>query len=84
MTVGDVTEVAGALAGCLGIVAAAAVLAATRRALAALAVLLDFLTAAGLLHLAADPSYMRALSAGIVLGIRHLISWSLQTGGRLR
>jgi hypothetical protein len=49
--------------------------------MAALAVLLDLLTAAGLLHLAADPSYLRALSAGIVLGIRHLISWSLMTGG---
>jgi len=82
VTLGDVVEIAGAVVACLGIAAAAAVFAASRRPMAALAVLLDLLTAAGLLHLAADPSYLRALSAGIVLAIRHLITWSLMTGGR--
>ncbi|MDG4825868.1 hypothetical protein O7635_28815 [Asanoa sp. WMMD1127] len=76
------TDAAGAVVGAMGIVAAAATLANGRRPLAALAVLLDFLTAAGLLHLAADPSYLRALSAGIVLVIRHLVTWTLQTGSR--
>jgi uncharacterized membrane protein len=79
MTFGVVVEAASGLASGMGVVAAAAVLAATRRPLAALAVLVDFLMAAGLLHLAADPTYLRALSAGVVLLIRHLITWSLQT-----
>jgi hypothetical protein len=81
MSVGELADAAGAVVAAMGIGAAAATLAATRRPLAGLAVLLDFLTAAGLLHLAADPSYLRALSAGILLAIRHLISWSLRTGG---
>ncbi|SNS68517.1 hypothetical protein SAMN05421812_101403 [Asanoa hainanensis] len=80
MSLGEVTEAASAVAVAMGIVVAAASLAATRKPMAALAVLLDFLTVAGLLHLAADPTYLRALSAGIVLAVRHLITWSLQTG----
>ncbi|GIF73963.1 hypothetical protein [Asanoa siamensis] len=79
---GEITEAASAVVVAMGIVVGAATLAATRRPMAALAVLLDFLAAAGLLHLAADPTYLRALSAAIVLGIRHLITWSLQTGSR--
>lgn len=82
MSLGEVTDAASAVVGAMGIVASAAALAATRRPLAALAVLLDFLMAAGLLHLAADPTYLRALSAGIVLAVRHLISWSLMTDSR--
>ncbi|MEV4534183.1 hypothetical protein AB0J82_10165 [Asanoa sp. NPDC049518] len=82
MSLGEVTEAASAVAVAMGIGVAAAVLAANRTPMAALAVLLDFLTVAGILHLAADPTYLRALSAGIVLGVRHLITWSLQTGSR--
>ena len=78
----EVTEAASAVAVAMGLVAAGVTFAATGRPLAALGVLLDFLIAAGLLHLAANPSYLRALSAGIVLAIRHLITWSLQTGSR--
>ena len=81
MSAGDLSEAGSAVLVAMGIVAGAAALATTRHPLAALAVLLDFLTAAGLLHLAADPTYLRALSAGIVLAVRHLITWSLRTGG---
>ncbi|GIF62652.1 hypothetical protein Ais01nite_06870 [Asanoa ishikariensis] len=82
MSLGEVTEAASAVAVAMGIIVAAATLAATRMPLAALAVLLDFLMVAGVLHLAADPTYLRAASAGIVLAVRHLITWSLQTGSR--
>ncbi|GAA1882580.1 hypothetical protein [Asanoa iriomotensis] len=80
MSLGELTDAASAVVVAMGIVAGAATLVSTRRPLAALAVLLDFLTAASLLHLAANPSYLKALSAGIVLAIRHAISWTLQTG----
>ncbi|MEV4621548.1 hypothetical protein AB0J74_22915 [Asanoa sp. NPDC049573] len=83
MSFGDVVELGSTLAVGMGVVVTAAVLAATRRPLAALAALLDFLVAAGLLHLAADPTYLRALSAGIVLAIRHLISWTLRTDSQV-
>jgi hypothetical protein len=59
------------------LVAAAAALLATRRREVSLAILLDLLTCAGLLHLAAGPTYTRAATAAIVLGIRRLITWTL-------
>lgn len=61
----------------MAVVSATATLAATRRRMIALAVLLDMLTAASLLRLAVDPDFVRAATAATVLAIRHLISWSL-------
>jgi hypothetical protein len=78
--IANLIDLASAGVVVLAVLSAGAALAATRRRGVALAVLLDLLTAAGLLHLAADPSYMRAASAGVVLVIRRLITWSLANG----
>jgi uncharacterized membrane protein len=64
----------------LGIIAATATLGSTRRLARALPVLLDLLTAAGLLHLTTAPSYQRAATAAAILVIRHLLSWGLAEG----
>lgn len=56
-----------------GLVAAAVVLAAAGRLLPALAVLLDFLTAAGLLRLAGDPSWSTIAAAAAVITVRKLV-----------
>jgi hypothetical protein len=82
MTVSNLIDLISTCVVVLAIIASAAVLLATRRVDVALAVLLDLLTGAGLLHLAADPSYMRAVSAAIVLAIRRLVTWSLAGGGK--
>lgn len=84
MTLGSLIDLLSAIVVLLALVSATAALLATRRMMVGLAVLLDLLTAAGLLHLAADPTYMRALSAATVLAIRHLVSWSLSNSGRAR
>jgi len=55
---------------------------ASRRLAVALAVLLDLLTAAGLLHLAASPTFRSAAFAGIVLAVRHVVGWGLRGGCR--
>jgi hypothetical protein len=46
----------------------------------ALGVLLDFLLAAGLLRLAAEPGWTSLLSTALVVGVRHLISAGLAAG----
>jgi len=60
-----------------GLVAAAVALAVTRRAMPAMALLLDFLTAAALLRLAAPPSWRALGAATLVIVIRQLASHAL-------
>ena len=62
----------------------AVVLASTHRWAAALAVFLDLLTAAGLLRLAGEPSYRRALTAALLLLIRRVVGLGLRQGARAR
>lgn len=64
----------------LGLVASAVVLVRTALLLPALAVLMEMLTAAGLLRLAAAPTYSRALGAGGVLLTRRLVVLGLTAG----
>ena len=61
-----------------GILAAAVALLVTRRPRAALPVLLDLLTAAGLLRLAGTPHWGQLASAAAVVALRHLILLGLQ------
>ena len=62
------------------LVSAGVVLVSTRRPAAALPVLLDLLTAAGLLRLAAEPSWQRIVSAAAVVALRHLVVHGLRAG----
>lgn len=68
-----VLDAAALLVTAAGLGAAAVVLASTRQPRAALPVLLDLLTGAGLLGLAADPGWRRLLSAAAIIALRHLI-----------
>ncbi|MER7309904.1 DUF1622 domain-containing protein [Streptomyces griseoluteus] len=61
----------------LGLVAAAAAWRLTHSVRAALAVLLDFLTAAGLLRLAGEPSWDSTIVAAAVIALRKLLGASL-------
>ena len=63
-----------------GLVVAAAVLAATRRPLFALKVLLDFLLAAGLLRLTGDPGWATVLTAAAIVAVRRLLGVGLRAG----
>jgi hypothetical protein len=67
--------VAALVAGLLALVA-------TRRPAAALPVLLDLLTAAGLLRLVGEPSWPALATAAAILVLRRLIGLGLRTGGR--
>ena len=60
-----------------GLVVAAVALARTRRVALALALLLDFFTAASLLRLAAPPSWAALGAAVLIIAIRQLASRSL-------
>jgi hypothetical protein len=80
VTVHGLIDLASALVVALAVLAATAVLVTGRRTALALPVLLDLLTAAGLLHLAGDPGYRRAASAAAILVVRRLLSWSLTRG----
>jgi len=53
---------------------------ATRQWMLGLAVFLDLLLAAGLLHLATDPNLKRSLAVAAVVAVRHLVTWSLTHG----
>jgi uncharacterized membrane protein len=79
----------GALPGVLALVVSAmalvagvVALAATRRPALALGVLLDLLLAAGLLRLAAEPTWSSLATAAAVVALRRLIGAGLRTGGR--
>lgn len=60
------------------LVAAAVVLTATRRPTSALPVLLEFLTAAGLIRLAAEPTWTSLLMAAALVALRGLIAVGLR------
>jgi uncharacterized membrane protein len=60
-----------------GLIAAAVALARTRRARLALALLLDFFTAAALLRLAAPPTWPALGAAALIIVIRQLASHAL-------
>jgi hypothetical protein len=60
-----------------GLVVAAVAVARTRRARLALALLLDFFTAAALLRLAAPPTWPALGAAALTIAIRQLASRSL-------
>ncbi|PJE98052.1 hypothetical protein CUT44_02080 [Streptomyces carminius] len=61
-----------------GLVSAAVVLVAARRLMPALAVLLDFLIAAGLLRLAGDPAWDTVAAAAAVVAVRKLVTAGLR------
>jgi hypothetical protein len=60
-----------------GLIVAAVALARTRRARLALALLLDFFTAAALLRLSAPPSWRALGAAALTIAIRQLASHAL-------
>jgi hypothetical protein len=66
----------------LALVAGAVALAATRRPALALGVFLDLLLAAGLLRLAAEPTWTALATAAAVVGLRRLIGVGLRAGSR--
>ncbi len=82
MTLGTIIDLTSAIVVLLAIIAGGAVLAATRRPVDSLMVLLDLLMAAGLIHLAAGPTLPRVATAASVLAIRRLVSWSLSSRTR--
>ena len=82
MTLTHLTDLLSAVAVGMALISGAATLASTGQAAISLAVLLDLLMAAGLLHLAANPTIIRAASAAIVLVVRQLVSWSLSERGQ--
>ncbi|MTE22011.1 hypothetical protein F0L17_23435 [Streptomyces sp. TRM43335] len=64
----------------LGLTAALVAFAAAGRLRTAMAVLLDFLTAAGLLRLAGDPNWDTIAAAAAVIAIRKLVAAGLYAG----
>lgn len=63
-----------------GLVGAAAVLARSRDGRLAVRVLLEFLTAAGLLRLAGDPGWAQIGAAAAVVALRRLLALGLRGG----
>jgi len=91
MTLAGLLDTASLLVVAAGVGAGALVLVRTRALLPALASLLELLTAAGLLRLAATPTYDRAAAAAGVLVVRRLATLGLRgdlpgagVAGRLR
>jgi hypothetical protein len=68
--------------GALALVAGVVALVATRRPALALGVFLDLLLAAGLLRLAAEPTWTSVGTAAAVVLLRRLIGAGLRAGGR--
>jgi hypothetical protein len=80
-----VTDTAALFVTAAGLLAAAVALAKTRRLPLAVALLLDFLTAAALLRLAVSPPSWPAIgTAALVIGIRQLASRALAAGRAVR
>ncbi|MFD1831369.1 hypothetical protein ACFSJS_17130 [Streptomyces desertarenae] len=71
-------EAAALAAAAFGLVAAAVVLVSVRRLMPALAVLLDFLIAAGLLRLAGGPGWDAIATAAAVVAVRKLVTAGLR------
>lgn len=78
MTWVDVVDGASLIVTALGVVVGGVVLARTERLGPSLAALLEMLTAAGLLRLAAAPTLTRALTAVAVLLVRRLATAGLR------
>jgi len=74
----SLVDAASLIVTALGIVVGGVVLVRTERLLPALAALLEMLTGAGLLRLAASPTLTRALTAGSVLLVRRLATAGLR------
>ncbi|MFJ8665475.1 hypothetical protein [Streptomyces sp. NPDC093600] len=70
-------QTAAVLITAAGLVSAAAAYRLTRTARQALAVLLDFLTAAGLIRLAGEPSWNSILLAASIIALRKLLGAGL-------
>ena len=62
----------------LGVLSALAVLARTHDVRLGVGVLLEFLLAAGLLRLSADPTWAALLTAAVVVGLRRLLGAGLR------
>jgi hypothetical protein len=75
--IATVSRDAALIVAAAGLIVAAVALARTRRARLALALLLDFFTAASLLRLAAPPSWQAIGAAALTLAIRQLASHAL-------
>jgi hypothetical protein len=73
-----ITRDAALLVTAAGLIVAAVALVRTRRAVLALALALDFFTAAALLHLAAPPTWPALGAAALTIAIRQLASRSLR------
>ena len=69
----DLLRDAALLCTVLGLACSGAVLVRTRDARLGLAVLLDFLLAAGLLRLSGDPQWRTLVTAAVVVAVRRLV-----------
>ena len=78
-TIAAVTATAALLVATAALVAAGTAFARTRSLSQALPVLLDLLTAAGLLRLAATPSWNVLAVTAIVIGLRRLVTAGIRT-----
>jgi len=81
--VSGVLQTAALLCTVGGLISAALALAATRRPLAALRVLLDLLLAAGLLRLTGDPDLRALTTLAAVVLLRQLVSAGLRQDHRI-
>ncbi|MEX5719868.1 hypothetical protein [Geodermatophilus maliterrae] len=81
-SLGPVPGLLALVVSALALVAGAVTLAATRRPALALGVLLDLLLAAGLLRLAAEPTWTSLATTAAVVLLRRLIGAGLRAGGR--
>jgi uncharacterized membrane protein len=80
----ELLELAALLVTGAALTVAAVVLVTTRRPAIALPVLLEFLTAAGLIRLAAQPTWTRLFVAAGVVALRRLVVVGLEPAGRGR
>jgi uncharacterized membrane protein len=71
-------QAGAALCAALGMVSALAVLARSRNLRLGVRVLLEFLLAAGLLRLAAEPGWRQLVTAALTVLVRRLLSYDLR------
>ncbi len=79
-----VSRDAALIVAAAGLIVATVALVRTRRAPLALALLLDFFTAAALLHLAGPPTWSALGAAALTIAIRQLASHALTGAGGAR
>lgn len=70
---------AAAVCTVLGLLSAAAVLTRARSVRLSVQVLIDFLVAAGLLRLSAEPGWRQVAAAAVLVAVRHLVAVALRT-----